>query len=101
MDDLEFTNSLEQELARLRVDLVCEDAAPLGLASRLEAGVLRASRDDTPVGWEPRVFVASLVYAVMSATTPSLALGRFSLLLAAVSLAYSWLASRPTTARSA
>jgi hypothetical protein len=92
MNEFDSTDSLERDVAFLRLSLSETDVLPLGIVSRLEAGLVRASRDDTPVGWEPRVVVACLAFAVLTAAAPARGL---TPLVAAAALGYAWLASWP------
>lgn len=64
MDESEV--DLEQEVAQLRAALAYPDQPPLGLASRLEAAVHSKINGDE-VGWEPRLVVACVVFAVGAA----------------------------------
>jgi hypothetical protein len=96
MNEFDPTDSLERDVVNLRLALTETDVLPLGIVSRLEAGLVRASRDDTPVGWEPRIVVACVAFAVLTAAAPALTGSGFAPLVAAAALGYAWLASWPS-----
>jgi hypothetical protein len=86
MDDLART---EAEISRLRERLDADVTVPAGMISRLEAGVTRAARGDTPVGWEPRVVVACVMFAIMEVGIP----GAGTIPLFVIACIYPWIAS--------
>ncbi|MEP6619331.1 MAG: hypothetical protein ABJE47_08450 [bacterium] len=91
------TESREQEvdLQRVRDTLVASVAVPLGMTSRLEAGVLRSVRGDWRVGWEPRLAVACIVFAFMGNTPSAMTSGPWVWATALIALAYVWLVNAP------
>ncbi|MEO8622158.1 MAG: hypothetical protein ABI625_13895 [bacterium] len=96
MDD---NSRLEHELERVRGELVADISVPLGMVSRLEMGVLRAARADTGIGWEPRVTIACVVFALVEFSARATASMHVAAATAVVAVAYAWLASWPTTGK--
>ena len=99
MDNSEQTDQIEGEVARLRTVLRDDSAVPLGMVSRLQGAVAREAANDAPLGWEPRLVVACLVYALVSAATPTASSSGSALTAAAIALVYVCLAGwsvRPT-----
>lgn len=74
MDEL-HPEQVECEVSRLRRNLDVEVDVPLGMLSRLEAGVRRASAGSPALSWESRVAVACVVWAILQAAVPGLTLG--------------------------
>lgn len=58
--------AVERELEQMRRLLVHDEPLPLGLVSRLEAGVHRDQTASQPLGWEVRLGVACVCFAAVS-----------------------------------
>jgi hypothetical protein len=94
MDDI--TAEIEQDVARLRAELAHPARPPAGLTSRIEASV-RATINQDEVGWQPRLVIACIVFAVGAAMTDVGAAAAIALML--VATFYSQTAIRVTDIR--
>ena len=93
MDNPEQTDHLEREVERLRAVLRDDSAAPLGMVSRLQSAVAREAAIDAPLGWEPRLVVACLVYVLISAAMPTTPSTGFAPIAATIAVVYVCLVS--------
>lgn len=74
MDEL-HPEQVEREVSRLRANLAVEVDVPLGMLSRLDAGVRRAPAGSSELSWESRAVVACVVWAILQSAVPGLTLG--------------------------
>ena len=91
----EPSDSVEQEIGRLRNLLAHDSTVPLGMVSRMQAAVTRESQADAPIGWESRAVVTCLAYAALAGGAPTGAAPTGAPVVALIVLVYVWLASWP------
>ncbi len=95
-------DQLERELDSLKATLLVPEPVPLGLAARLEAAVARAmgTSAGARIGWEPRLVIACLVFAIAWAFAGPDGTVAFAAIAAVVAVAYAAVAIGPAGAAS-
>jgi len=96
--DVEHDLIVERELEQMRALLVREDQLPLGLVSRLEAGVRRDDAARAPLGWEVRLGVACICFVAFGLWSQTVMSALLAGALALIALLYPWAAFAPSDA---
>jgi Flp pilus assembly protein TadB len=95
MENESKSDVAETDLETMRTLLVRDEQLPLGLVSRLEAGVVRDRTARAPVGWEVRLAVACVCFAAFGLWTQVVMSALLTVALALIALLYPWATHGP------